>query len=508
MAVPTPSDTFWTAPGGAAFPSLEGDLQVDVAVVGGGIVGLSAARYLACAGKRVAVLEARRIGRQITGGSTAKVTAQHTLAYQRIARNFNENVARVYAEANQWAVEEMAGLVDALGIDCSFVRRPAYVFTADLSRVSDLEEEARLAASFGLPARVIDSLPLAVPAVGALVFDGQAQFDPYAYLQGLAADVVEAGGRIFERSRVMDIPDDAPRRVRTAEGTVTATDVIVATGLPIRDDGTYYARTAPKAHLTLAARVRGEAPEGMFISVDEPTHSMRWQQRDGETWLVLVGPKFQPGSIDTAEGFRDLEQYARTYFPVESVEYRWWNEDFYSVEGMPYVGLATEATAHLYVATGFSGWGLTTGTASARILADVITGAPNPWADAFASTRSPLFSDSPFASAVEFVKGNLATLKELVSSYLPQHGDVAALAPGDGTVIEVDDEQIAVSRAEDGSLRVLSATCTHLGCTVSWNRAMQTWDCGCHGSCFSADGAVLRGPAVEDLEVLTGQVSG
>jgi Rieske Fe-S protein len=289
----------------------------------------------------------------------------------------------------------------------------------------------------------------------------------------------------------------------TEEGRVAAADVVVATGLPIVDLGEFFARTTPKAHLVLGARVNGAAPSGMFISLDEPTHSMRWEERADGTWLVVVGPKFQPGSQDTVTGFAELEAFAREHFPVISVEHRWWNMDFYSVEGMPYVGPMTEETPHLYVATGFSGWGLTTGTVAARVIADAITGTESEWASTFRSTRPVISDESPIASAVGFVKENLVTAKAFVSDRLSPPVDLAALPPGSGVVTHIDGEQVAVSRDDDGRLHAVSAVCTHLGCVVDWNAAMRTWDCGCHGSCFTADGAVLRGPARHDLEART-----
>jgi Rieske Fe-S protein len=70
---------------------------------------------------------------------------------------------------------------------------------------------------------------------------------------------------------------------------------------------------------------------------------------------------------------------------------------------------------------------------------------------------------------------------------------------GGGGVIKQGKEKLAVWRSPSGKLQALSASCTHMGCTVTWNNADLTWDCPCHGSMFSCDGAVIHGPATKAL---------
>jgi nucleotide-binding universal stress UspA family protein/nitrite reductase/ring-hydroxylating ferredoxin subunit len=73
------------------------------------------------------------------------------------------------------------------------------------------------------------------------------------------------------------------------------------------------------------------------------------------------------------------------------------------------------------------------------------------------------------------------------------------LGPGEGGVIERRGEKLAISVDETGTQHLLSARCTHLGCTVAWNPAEHTFDCPCHGSRFSPTGEVVNGPAARPL---------
>ena len=90
------------------YQPLRNDLRCDVAIVGGGIVGLHTAWSLRQSGLHVVVLEARRIGFQATGRSTAKVTSQHGLRYAQLIENHGKELAALYAEHNQRAVTAIA----------------------------------------------------------------------------------------------------------------------------------------------------------------------------------------------------------------------------------------------------------------------------------------------------------------------------------------------------------------------------------------------------------------
>ena len=478
-------------------------VEVDVAVVGGGIVGATAALLLRGHGLNVALVEARRVGEQVTGGSSAKVTSQHSLLYGHLVRTFGLDLARRYGEANEWAIADIEARARDLGIDCSFERRAAYTYTLDRGRLDEVRDEAATAAQLGLPARFISDVPLPFATAGAMVFDDQAQFDPYAYVRGVVEAFRRDGGRVLGGVRATGLEErDGAQVLSTTHGEVRARDVIVATNLPFIDDGQYFARAVPRAHMVIAARVPREPVDGMFISIDDPTRSLRSVRRGDHHWLLVVGPSFTPGEEDAAHEAALIETFAREHFPVEAIDHAWWNEDYYSVDRLPYVGRLQAGREHVTLATGFSGWGITNGNVAAHILADAVRGVVNPWASTFDSTRqSDATDESPLAEIARVVTENLATAKNFAAGLLPARADdPASLERGEGRVMEVDGERVAVARDDDGALHLVSALCTHLGCELAWNGAMQTWDCGCHGSCFDLDGAVLRGPAVLPLE--------
>ena len=482
-------------------PALAGDLDADVVVVGAGITGLTAALLAQRDGARVIVLEGGRVAAGSTGRSTGKVTSQHSMWAASMIERHGEDIARLYAQANQHAVELVGRLVGELGIDCHFARTFACAYTREPRTRPDIEREVEASMRLGLPARLVEELPLPFPIVAGVCFDEQVQLNPAMYAGGLARAVEAGGGQVFEHSRVTEVDEQGSTvTVRGVGGSVTASHAVVATLLPIVDIGGFFAKAHPMRSYGIALRLSEPPPEGMHITVDSPTRSTRpWRGAPDGNGLVVVGEGHKVGHGENLEQhYAELESWARQHFAVEEVAYRWSAQDYHSIDQLPFVGRCPR-TERVWVGTGFKKWGLSNGTAAGVMLADLIAGREVAWLPAFDATRSGL-SDSE--AVKEAVKENAEVGKRFVADRLGRlrSEDVAALAPGEGGIVHVGDKAVAAFRAEDGTVHAVSPTCTHLGCTVKWNDAERSWDCPCHGSRFSVEGAVLDGPAVRPLD--------
>jgi len=480
------------------YPALAGDARTEVAVVGGGIAGVTAALLLAEEGCEVTLIEMDRIGRGATGHTTAKVTSQHGMVYDSLVSKMGERKARAYGEANQAALELIARWVEDWGIDCDWRRRPAYAYVLSRSQADRAAREAETAAGLGLPAGLVHETPLPYPVAAAVRFDDQAEFDAYAYVAALARELTAAGAAIAERTRATGLEEGSPCRVRTDRGTVTADHVIVASHFPYLDRSLVFARAAPERSYSIGVRQRGEVPVGMFISAEGPTRSLRGAPRPGGELLLVGGEGHKAGQGgDTRERYRRLEDFAREHFDVVSVDYRWSTQDPMPADGAPLVGPLTPLSKRCYMATGFAKWGMTNGTAAAMVLADAVLGRDNPWAATFDSNRL-----RPRAAAPKLVKENVNAGWHFLADRLrhPDSSSIDELAPGEGAFVRHDGETVAAYRDEDGQVMAISPTCTHLLCRVAWNEAERSWDCPCHGSRFAPDGTVIEGPAVRDLE--------
>lgn len=481
--------------------------KTDVLVVGAGIAGLTTAVLLARSGRQVTVVDAMGVGSGVTGSTTAKISAQHGLIYQALQRHRGAEIARRYARAQGDALSWMAHEVTTRQVDCDFERRDSYLFTTELGRRRELLEEAAAAQAAGLPTDTATEVDLPFEVAGALRTPDQAQFHPVKWLRHLAASVEDAGGVVRDGIRVTGIPlkdlGDESVTVRTDQGPINAREVVIATHYPILDRAALFTRLTPVRDLVVHGPVTAPAPPGMYLSVDEDGHSVRTMHGpDGTPQLIVGGKHHRPGARDDVDGdYRGLADWAQRELGLDRVTHRWSAHDLTTPDKVPLVGRYTPWSRHLWVATGFGLWGMTNGTAAGHLIHDLVLGNADPeLVSLFDPHRLPRPSGMPrLAHEGLVVAGHLvgdAARAALTTAPLDD------LPPGTARVGRLGLRNVAAYRSRDGQLHAVSARCTHLGCTVAFNNAEETWDCPCHGSRFALDGSVLQGPATRPLSRL------
>jgi glycine/D-amino acid oxidase-like deaminating enzyme/nitrite reductase/ring-hydroxylating ferredoxin subunit len=482
------------------FSALADDLSVDVAIIGGGIAGITTALLLKQAGAKVAIIEAGRIAESVTGNTTAKVTSQHGLIYDHLIEQFGTGGAQIYADSQQAALEKISSLVAENGVDCDFTRTDAYVYTESEDELERITADVEAATKLGLPASYEETTPLPFEVKGAIRFTNQARFHPRKYLLALVEKMAGDDCRIFEETRALEIEEkERICHVSTDKGKVRAGHVVIATHFPFYDPAMYFARMHPKRSYVLGCRLKGEAPEGMFITAESPFRSFRSNPAEdgGEIWMV-GGENHKTGQGgDTRECYKNLERYAFERFSVESIEYRWSTQDNVTVDRVPYIGKASPGSERLFVATGFGGWGMTNSAVSAMILSALIMGRANDWSTLYDPNRF-----KPLTSAKDLIVENVDVAKHFVTDRfkIPEEAEAGGIIDGEGHIVDVDGEKVATCKLDSGVTYSVSAVCTHMGCVVSWNKAERSWDCPCHGSRFNYDGKVIQGPANKDLK--------
>jgi glycine/D-amino acid oxidase-like deaminating enzyme/nitrite reductase/ring-hydroxylating ferredoxin subunit len=480
------------------YPRLDGSLQIDVAIIGAGIAGLTTALLLKRAGMSVAVIESQRVAEGVTGYTTAKVTSQHGLIYRDLVTHFGEEGARIYATSNEAAKEWIADLVESEGIDCDFERRYHCVYTQDDEELEKIESEANAARTLGLPVSSVDDAPLPFPIAGGVRFDNQAQFHPRRYLLRIAELVDGDGSFIFEDTRCTGVDEGDSCTVETERGPIQARNVVVASHYPFLDRGLFFAKVAPYRSYVLAAEVpSSHIPDGMFISAGSPTRSLRSAKEGNKQLLLIGGEGHKVGQEPDTEGrYRALEAWGHENFSVSTYKYRWSTQDNVSIDKVPFIGRLRRSSENLFVATGFGKWGMTNGTVAAMIISDEILGRDNAWSSFYDSNRI-----KPKAQAKEFFSENLNVAQHFIGDRIntPHFKEPDEVAVGEGAIVRANGRRAAAYRDEAGELKTFSHVCTHLGCYVRWNPAEKSFDCPCHGSRFDAEGRVIQGPAVRDL---------
>lgn len=430
-------DSMWTKTVNMPqFPALEGDIKTDVLIIGGGMAGILCAHFLQEQGVDYVLAEGRTICSGVTKNTTAKITSQHGLIYQKLLKNAGSELAAMYLDANQAAVRKYAELAGS--IDCDFERKTNYIYSLNNRRKLEKEVQALETLGFHSVFREYTELPFRVE--GAVGFENQAQFHPLKFVARLAKDL-----RIYEHTYVKEL---RPHVAVTNHGKIRFDKVIFATHFPIDNNhGMYFLKLYQHRSYAISYE-NAQNVDGMYV--DEAMNGMSF--RNYREMLIIGGGDHRTGK--KGGNWREIREFAKEHYREAKEVAYWATQDCISLDEVPYIGQYSKGLPGCYVATGFNKWGMTSSMVAGRILTDFVQGKRNPYAEVFNPSRS-------------MVKGQLL----------------------------VNGVESAMNLLTPAKKR-----CPHLGCALKWNKDERTWDCPCHGSRFDRDGGVIEGPATGDLE--------
>lgn len=489
----------WLTEPGPAYPAVQGDLETEVLVIGGGITGVTAAYSLKKAGRRVVLLDRGAIGEGESGHTTAHLTKVTDLRLSELVRAFGRNHAQAVWDAGQYAVEEIGMRIRDERIDCGFRRVPGFLFSAlgeDAAKAAgDLHREAHLAAELGFDADFVECAP--VVGRPAVRYANQAEFHPIRYLRALAARISGDGSHVFERSEAAEFSDE--RRVSVNGCTLRYEHCVIATHVPLQARSAtlpaMFLQTKLAAYSTYAVGgpvPRRKYPRALLWDTADPYLYIRIQEGERDDYVIVGGADHKTGQGDPEACYERLRRTAHTFVPDATFDRRWSGQVIETADGLPYIG---ETAAGEFIATGFAGNGITFGTLAGLMARDRVQGITNPWRDLFSPRRKKLSGTWDYLVENKDFPYYLA--RRLLAA-----ADTASLDDvprGEGRIVRIDGRKAAVHRRDDGALCIHSAVCPHLGCIVEWNAAEKTWDCPCHGSRFQATGEVIAGPAESPL---------
>lgn len=487
--------TVWTS------APLGEDIHTEVLVIGAGITGITTAWLLAREGVKVVLVDREDPARRDTGHTTAHLTYMTDTRLSDLVAAFGRPESLLAWQAGAASMDLIRRNVEELAIDCDLKTVPGFLVTARGSDIEEeratLAEEAEMARQGGFDVRLIEESP--VTGLPGIRFAKQMEFHPLRYLEALAEDARKNGVRIFANTEVTAFEDE-PRRVKAGQHWIHYDRVVLATHVPLQGNaGTlgaalFQTKLALYSTYAIAARIPAANVEEMIWSdTADPFLYLRTFHHGESGIAILGGEDHKTGQVGhTDECFRRLDETLVRMLPEAVVTHRWSGQVVETVDGLPYIG---EAEDRQFVATGFSGNGMTFGTVAAMMARDWVMETRNPWTDVFDPARKT-------GSAVtEYLKENADYPARMITDRIKiKKGNPETLAPGEGRVMTRDGKRVAACRDDSGELHLCSAVCPHLGCIVAWNAAESTWDCPCHGSRFTAAGKVIAGPAESDLK--------
>lgn len=490
-------ESYWIATSeGAEYPSVDEHIEAECVIVGGGITGITVAYLLSKMGKSCVLVDSGKLGSGTTGRNTGKVSYLHGVTYSEIKHKYGVERAKDYYHANYHALRFIEDTISQEKIDCGFEKVPAYVYTKDRSMLPKIVEEFEVAKEIGITCTLEKHLDMPIEIEGALKFTEQAQMHPKAYIDQLAAKAKAYGAQIYEHTPVLNIKKEEDYVLYTDQNKkIIANTVVLCSHFPVYDYKTlFFSKLKPERSYVVAGEIEETYGEGIYINIEEPRRSFRTVHEEGRTLLLVGGENHKVGQGGIEENHYDqLKKYGKDVFGINKYCYEWSAEDYVTHDHLPYIGYVEQKNPSLYVATGFSKWGLTNGTVAAIMLSDFIVGRGNKWEDVFAVTRktdmmTQAFWRENFDVAKHYIKGKLGTVEGELPTRI-----------GEGKIVEIEGKRYGAYRDEQEALHIVDITCTHLGCELVWNGAERSWDCPCHGSRFSYTGEVLDGPATLPL---------
>lgn len=475
--------------------------KADVCIIGAGIFGLSCALKLVEQNKKVVILESNKVAAGVTAFSTAKCSALQKLTPLHIHKKFGKDVARLYTQFNLSGLKDILQNIKKFNIDCDYNTVTDYTYTTDENDVESVKETAFLLQDIGINAAFVKETDLPFPVKAAVALENQGVFNSYSYCIGLARELERLNVSIFEDTRVTDVTAGSPHRVSTENGPeVEADKVILATHLPILDRSGHFSMVTPSKSYCVAFQMKEGAnvPKGSYISTGEGIHNKSIRTANNGKVLIVAGcghPQGDPINGSTLFSYQELERFAQENFQVGDKICQWSALDYYTADGIPYIGYLSHFETSIFMATGFSKWGFTSSVAASQVIADLMNGIESDYSRRFDSRRWDLAKST--LNTLEF---QAHVTKHFVVKSVQDFftaPDIEDLQKDSGGICKKNGNLVAAYKDTNGEVHCISSKCSHLGCELTWNQGDKQWDCPCHGSVFSINGEVKHGPAVK-----------
>lgn len=484
-------------------PTITQDITTEICIVGAGITGLSLGYLLCKEGKKVVIVDKSEIGFGETGVTTAHLTYMLDDRWKVLEKLHGTEKIKMLLESHKEAIDTIEATVKKEKIDCDFERVDGYLFLGSGDKEEVLDQELEVAHRLGFKKmKKMQEIDPAQKNLGpAVKFPDQAQFHPLKYLNGLVKAILKNGGEIYTHAMVQNLEEasDGVRVSLESGNLIKAKKVVMATNTPFEDKKSKM-YTKQSAYRTYAIGI--EVPEktvkkALYWDTETPYHYIRWYSYpDAKSKvhheLIVGGEDHKTGQQDNnVNPYDKLLTWTRQKFPEakRDTAHEWSGQVMEPNDRLGFIGI-NPGSKRVYVATGFSGSGMTYGVVAAKIIADLLLRKKNRLAPIYDPARTSLKNIGKFIQentnvAIRYVNGRMPS-KNRNSKNIPN---------GTGVVVSRGSEKVAIFKDTHGKVCEYSAICTHLGCIVTWNSLETTWDCPCHGSRFSAHGKVLNGPA-------------
>lgn len=471
---------------------LKQQIETDILIIGGGMTGISTAYQLQNTNQRITIVDQGRIGCGTTRGTTAKITYLQDTIYQRLTNNFGLEVALAYLNAEKEAIELITETVKREKIDCDLTKADSYIFASRNSGYQKVLREQKILKQFGIETELKTKFPHPFPIQIALNVKDTYVFHPLKYLMALKEKLLDRGVAIYENTKVTELQKSGDHfLVRANQHTITARIVVLACHYPFFTVPFFipFKTYLEKSYITAFPIAKVQPSHA--ISIDQPVYSLRYHFNGRQHYGIFLSNSHRLGSdLDELQNKKIMLQKTEDFFKKKA-SYYWSNYDLLTSDGLPYIGRLEEQEKNLYIATGYSTWGMTNGTIAGKVIADLILHGTSCYEDLFSPNRK-ICTDK----MVNFFVNNFHSSKTYLLTKVKKEYD---FYPQNVYTYRKNGKNYGVYIDEQKEKHIVTLKCPHLLCNVVFNPDELTWDCPCHGSRYDLDGNVIRGPSTYSI---------
>lgn len=456
-----------------SYPKLETDLVCDICIVGGGITGISLAYYLKDIEKNIVLIEQNRLARSTTGLTTAKLTYLQQDILSKIYKARGYSYARKYYQAQRDSLNEVIKIIKKENIFCHLEKSPSHLFVQEKKNIPKLKQEFQIYKKMGAPIELHDKLPLDCHEKLCCSVSDTYVFHPLEYINGLLASIGKTSLSIYENTRMINFnKENGIYKIYLKNGHIIQAKELVFAGCypPMLIPGFFPIRTYLEKDFVECYKVDAKY-QFSAINLDKDLLSIRFF----EDFCIKTKHSFILGKSAITK---------KNLLAQTSVQYAWSNYDLVTADSLPIIGYIGNGKNGFYIASGFQTWGMTNSNLSARIIRDLLLEEKKQYFNIFNPNRTP-----SFVSLIYGLRNLFLNIYHFIESYIP-------LFQKEKIILE-NGKRIGVVRDLYGKVHRVQLTCPHMNCGLVYNRKERTWDCPCHGSRFSVDGELLRGPATD-----------
>jgi glycine/D-amino acid oxidase-like deaminating enzyme/nitrite reductase/ring-hydroxylating ferredoxin subunit/DMSO/TMAO reductase YedYZ heme-binding membrane subunit len=378
-----------TTPDKRRYPTLKGEQDVDIVVVGAGIAGIMTAWHLAEQGAHVALIEKNHIATGDTGYTTAFVTRVPDTPLAALAARHGTNFVKDIFAATSGAQNYLRRLVKTQHIECDWRDCNAYQYSYQLNDAF-LQSEWSVVQESDPRASLISGQAATSAAhfiSQAIKFEGEARFDVRKFIFGLLKVGVAKNIQVFEESEVVDIELGERVRVKTALGSLSCNKVIVTTGMPAVFTETHLLFRPQITYALVAKYDKAQLSDDIFWDTEQPHYT--YTRRVGTDGIMVGGADQETSALDATKAHGKLTAFLEKHFGApKEITNAWSGSLFYTDDGLPYASPHPGFTNRVFISSGFGGNGMVFGTLAGQLASDWALGRPNTFLRHFSFART------------------------------------------------------------------------------------------------------------------------